>query len=141
MAAARPKYMAVQAAALIIGAALVVLAVLGCLPGVTAQVDQLGWVGQHSQARLFGVFVVSWLHNGLNLVVGVCGLVMSRSYAAARAFFLGGGLVYLALWMVSMMRAHTFDWLYFGVGVVMVILGVTLAGQHDPTKRRRRIRA
>lgn len=139
--AARPKYMAVQAAALIIGAVLVIIAILSCIPGVTSQVDQLGWVGHQSHAHLFGVLTVSWLHNGVNLVIGVLGFVMARSYAAARAYFLGGGLVYLALWAVSVARAHAFDWLYFAAGVVMVILGLTLAGQHDPTKRRRRIRA
>jgi len=29
-------------------------------------------------------------------------------------------------------------WLHFALGAVMVLLGLTLAGQRDPTKRRRR---
>ncbi|WP_235622043.1 DUF4383 domain-containing protein [Mycolicibacterium austroafricanum] len=32
------------------------------------------------------------------------------------------------------------NWLHVGLGAVMTLLAVTLAGQHDPTKRRARIR-
>ena len=32
------------------------------------------------------------------------------------------------------------NWLHFGLGLVMILLAVTLAGQHDPTKRRARVR-
>jgi hypothetical protein len=139
--AARPKYMAVQAAALIVGAVLVILGVLGFIPGVTAEYDRLDWTGQQSGARLFGQFAVSWLHNGLNIVTGLLGFLMARTYAASRAWFLGAGLVYLALWVFGLVVLNVYDWMYFAVGVVMVLLGLTLAGQHDPTKRRRRIRA
>jgi hypothetical protein len=30
------------------------------------------------------------------------------------------------------------NWLHFGLGVVMLLLGVTLAGQRDPTRRPKR---
>jgi hypothetical protein len=30
-------------------------------------------------------------------------------------------------------------WLHFGLGGAMVVLGLTLAGQRDPTKRRRKV--
>ncbi|KUH86226.1 MULTISPECIES: DUF4383 domain-containing protein [unclassified Mycobacterium] len=136
-----PKYMAVQAAALFAGAALIILGVLGFIPGITHDYDRLDWFGQESGARLFGMFVVSGVHNAVNLVIGALGLVMARSYAAARAYFLGGGLVYIALWAYALSVAHAFDWLWFSLGVVMVILGLTLAGQRDPTRRHSRIRA
>ena len=68
-------------------------------------------------------------------------------YAAARAYLLGGGLAYLALWVAGILVDHTIanfgpvngadHWLHFGLGAAMVILGLTLAGQRDPTKRRR----
>ena len=86
------------------------------------------------------------------MTIGVLGGVMARSYAAARAYFLGGGLVYLALWVHGLLIDHrsmanfvpvnnAANWLHLGFGVGMVLLGLTLAGQHDPTKRRRKIRA
>lgn len=150
--ATRPKYMAVQAAALFVGATFVVVGVLGFIPGVTTDYDRLNWAGHQSGAKLFGLFVVSGLHNLIHLALGVLGLVMARSYAAARAYFLGGGLVYFALWVHGLLIAHASaanvvpvnradNWLHFGLGVAMVVLGLTLAGQRDPTKRHTKIRA
>jgi hypothetical protein len=139
--ATTPKYMAVQAAALFVGAALIALGLLGFIPGLTQDYDRLAWLDHRSGASLFGMIAVSGLRNVANLVIGALGLVFARTYAAARAYFLGGGLVYLALWAYGLMVVHAFDWMWFAFGVVMIILGVTLAGQHDPTKRRKRIRA
>jgi hypothetical protein len=56
-------------------------------------------------------------------------------------------LVYLALWLhglfmggsANLLPVNRADnWLHFGLGLGMVLLGLTLAGQRDPTKRRRR---
>lgn len=139
--ATTPKYMAVQAAALIVGVGLIILGVLGFIPGLTHDYDRLAWADHRSGASLFGMLVVSGLGNVANLVVGALGLAMARTYAAARAYFLGAAVVYFALCAYGMVVAHAFDWMWFSLGVVMLILGLTLAGQHDPTKRRRRIRA
>ncbi|HEX2285155.1 MAG TPA: DUF4383 domain-containing protein [Mycobacterium sp.] len=150
--ASKPKYMAVQAAALLVGSVLVVVGLLGFIPGITTDYDRLEWAGRQSEAKLFGVFVVSGLHNLVHLALGVLGFAMARSYGAARAYFLGGGLVYLALWVHGLLIDHggtaniipvngAGNWLHFGLGVSMVLLGLTLAGQRDPTKRRTRIRA
>lgn len=138
---AKPRYMAVQGAALIVGTVLLLVGVLGFIPGVTSDLDHLGWFSHQSQARLFGLFVVSIAHNIVNLVIGALGLVMARTYALARAYFLGSGVLYLAVWIYGLATARPWGWLTFALGVVMIILGLTLAGQHDPTKRRRRVRA
>lgn len=139
--ATTPKYMAVQAAALFAGVALIAVGVLGFIPGLTQDYDRLAWAEHRSGASLFGIIAVSGLRNVANLVIGAMGLMLARTYAAARAYFLGGGLLYFALCAYGLAMAHGFDWLWFGFGVVMIILGVTLAGQRDPTKRRSRIRA
>jgi Domain of unknown function (DUF4383) len=140
-----PKYMAVQGAALLVAGGFLVVGVLGFIPGATTDYHLLEWAGHHSGAKLFGIFAVSILHNAVHLA-------MARSYAAARAYFLGGGLVYLGLWLHGLFIQHDSpanivpvngadNWLHFGLGVGMVLLGLTLAGQHDPTKRRAKIRA
>jgi hypothetical protein len=147
--ATTPRLMAVQGAALLFGAVFLVMGVLGFIPGVTTHHELLAWAGHHSGTKLFGVFAVSGLHNLMHLAIGAAGLVMSRSYAMARAYFLLGGLVYLALWafgffvhggspadVVGMNGAD--NWLHFGLGLGMLLLAVTLAGQHDPTKRPKR---
>jgi hypothetical protein len=147
MTATTPRFMAVQGAALLVACAFLVVGLLGFIPGVTTDYGLLGWAGR-SGAKLFGVFSVSGLHNVVHLAFGIVGLVLIRSYASARAYLIGGGLAYLALWVGGMLVEHiranvgpgnTADnWLHFGLGAAMVILGLTLAGQRDPTKRLRR---
>lgn len=133
MTTTTPKYMAVQGAALLIAAGFVVIGVLGFIPGVTPG------------GKLFGVFAISGLHNVLHLLSGFVGFALARTYAASRAYFLGGGLVYLALWLHGWLMGSQLlpingadNWLHFGLGFGMILLGVTLAGQRDPTKRRKR---
>jgi hypothetical protein len=141
--------MAVQGAALLIACVFLTVGLLGFVPGVTTDYGLLNWAGR-SGAKLFGVFVVSGVHNVVHLAFGVVGLVLIRSYASARAYLIGGGLAYLALWVGGMLIDHVRanvgpgggadNMLHFGLGAVMVILGLTLAGQRDPTKRRKRQR-
>jgi len=132
MTTTTPKYMAVQGAALLVAAGFVLIGVLGFIPGVTPD------------GKLFGVFAISGLHNVLHLLSGFVGFALARTYAASRAYFLGGGLVYLALWVHGWLMGSRLlpingadNWLHFGLGAGMVLLGLTLAGQRDPTRRRR----
>lgn len=144
-----PKYMAVQGAALLVACVFLVVGLGGFIPGVTTDYGLLRWAGHQPGAKLFGVFAVSGLHNVVHLTFGVVGLMLTRSYAEARAYLLGGGLAYLVLWVGSIFIEHSEanigpvsgadHWLHFGLGGAMVLLGLTLAGQRDPTKRRRRV--
>jgi hypothetical protein len=147
--ATRPKVMAVQGAAVLIAAAFLVIGVLGFIPVATTHLDQLQWTGHQTGAKLFGIFAVSGLHNIVHLASGVIGFIFARTYAASRAYLLGGGLAYCALWLyglfmnqgsaLNIMPLDNADnWLHFGLGVGMLLLGVTLAGQHDPTRRPKR---
>lgn len=121
-----------------------VVGLCGFVPVVTTDYGLLSWAGHATGAKLFGVFAVSGLHNVVHLTFGVVGLVLMRSYAAARWYLIGGGLAYLALWIYGLAIHHaTFmpinsadNVLHFALGAVMVLLGLTLAGQRDPTKRR-----
>ena len=143
-----PKYMAVQGAALLIAGIFLVVGLCGFVPVVTTDYGLLSWAGHATGAKLFGVFAVSGLHNVVHLAFGVVGLVLMRSYAAARWYLIGGGLAYLALWIYGLAIHHaTFmpindadNVLHFALGAVMVLLGLTLAGQRDPTKRRSKMR-
>lgn len=143
-----PKYMAVQGAAVLIAGIFLVVGFCGFIPGLTTDFGQLTWAGHACGAKLFGVFAVSGLHNVVHLAFGVVGLVLMGSYAAARWYLIGGGLAYLALWIyglaihpVTFMPINDADnGLHFTLGAAMVLLGLTLAGQRDPTKRRSQIR-
>ncbi|MET9428427.1 MULTISPECIES: DUF4383 domain-containing protein [unclassified Streptomyces] len=134
----------VQQAALLVGLVFLLVAVLGFIPGITTDYGSMEFAEHHSEAKLLGVFQVSILHNLVHLLFGIAGLAMSRSVSGARAFLIGGGVVYLALWLYGLFIDHdsganfipvnTADnWLHFALGALMVLLGVVL------TRRRARV--
>lgn len=140
----RVRLVAVQGAAVGVAAVFLILAIAGFTPGLTTHLDALRWYGHHSgpQAALLDTFEVSVLRNLMHLGFGVAGLLMARTFVRARAYLIGGGLVYLALWIVGITQDGARDalplnnadnWLHFAVGTVMVILGLTLAASRVPT--------
>jgi hypothetical protein len=121
-----------------VGAVFLLVGVLGFIPGITTNYDALTGAGHHSGAMLLGVFAVSVLHNIVHLAFGVAGVVMARTAALARAFLIGGGVIYLLLFIYGMVidqdsaanfvPVNTADnWLHLGLGVGMIALGVLLA--------------
>ncbi|CAN5591483.1 hypothetical protein BH09ACT7_BH09ACT7_17220 [soil metagenome] len=136
--------LAVQSAAIVVSAALLLVGVLGFVPGITTKLDALQLAGNRSEARLFDVFEVSVLLNLIHVAVGIVGLALMRTYARARAYLLGGGLLFLGLWIWGLVvnpngAANIFpvnnadNWLHLGLGVTMVVLALTLAGAKMPT--------
>ncbi|MFI0828274.1 DUF4383 domain-containing protein [Streptomyces roseolus] len=132
-----PSRTPVQLAALVVGAVFLLVGVLGFIPGITTDYDTLTFVEHHSEAKLLGVFQVSVLHNIVHLLFGFAGIAMSRAAASARAYLIGGGVIYLVLWIYGLLIDHdspanfvpvnTADnWLHFVLGVGMVALGVLL---------------
>ncbi len=127
----------VQAAALTVGFLFVVVGVIGFVPGITTRFGELDPAGHESDAQLFGVFTVSVLHNLLHLAYGIAGMAMARSGRWSHLYFIGGGLLYLALWLYGLaidenspanfMPVDDADnWLHLGVGLGMVALGALL---------------
>lgn len=119
------------------GVLFVALGVLGFVPGLTTEHDELRMAGHDSGAHLFGLFQVSVLHNVLHLVTGFAGLLLARSAASAHSYLVGAGVVYavLALWGMTLdpdSSANVIpvndygDRLHLGLAVGMVALGITL---------------
>jgi hypothetical protein len=124
----------VQIIALIVGVVFLLVGVAGFIPGLTTDYDQLSFAGHNSMAMLLGVFMVSVLHNIVHLLFGVAGVVLARTPGGARAFLIGGGAIYLVLWVYGLVidqqssanfvPVNTPDnWLHLGLGVGMVALG------------------
>ena len=127
-----------QLAALVVGAVFLLVGILGFIPGITTDYDALTFAGHHSEAKLLGIFEVSILHNIVHLLFGVAGLVLSRRADTAKAFLVGGGVVYLVLWIYGLLvdkdSAANFvplntadNWLHFVLGVGMIALGLLLS--------------
>jgi hypothetical protein len=125
----------VQTAALVVGAVFVLVGILGFIPGITTHYDTMGVAGPHSGAKLLGLFEVSILHNVVHLLFGVAGLALARSRDTARLFLIGGGVIYLVLWLygivvnldssANFVPVNTADnWLHLLLGVGMIGAGV-----------------
>lgn len=127
----------VQTASLIVGGVFLLVGILGFIPGITTDYDQLSGAGHHSGAMLLGIFQVSILHNIVHLLFGVAGIAASRVASAARIFLLAGGIIYLVLWIYGLIIGDNSsanfvplntadDWLHFVLGVGMIALGILL---------------
>jgi hypothetical protein len=127
----------VQKAALAVGAVFLLVGILGFIPGITSNYDQLGGAGHHSEALLLGIFQVSILHNIVHLLFGAAGIAMARSISGSRNYLVWGGAIYLVLWLYGLfinkdsaanfVPVNTADnWLHFVLGVAMILLGIAL---------------
>ncbi|OBB76346.1 DUF4383 domain-containing protein [Mycobacterium sp. 852014-52144_SCH5372336] len=145
----------VQKAALAVGAVFLLVGILGFIPGITTNYDTMTFAGHHSGAMLLGIFNVSILHNLVHLLFGVAGVLMARTFDAARIYLIGGGVIYLLLFLYGLVIDHdsaanfvplnTADnWLHLFLGVGMIALGVLLSRRvidaNTPLNRNRNAR-
>jgi hypothetical protein len=141
----------IQQAAQLVGLLFLLVGILGFVPGITTDYGDMEFASHGSGAELLGIFQVSVLHNIVHLLFGVAGLTMARTASASRAFLLGGGAIYLVLWLYGLIVGQDTganfvplntadDWLHFVLGLGMIALGVLLTrgrrtGRHDTTGR------
>ena len=129
---------ALRTAALLVGAVFLLVGVLGFVPGVTTDYGDMSAAGHESMAKLLGIFQVSILHNIVHLLFGVAGVLLSRTTEGSRNYLIGGGAVYLVLWVFGLVVDKSSDanfvpvnsaddWLHFVLGVGMIGLGVVLS--------------
>lgn len=129
-----------QRAAQLFGIIFVIVGVAGFIPGITTDYDELT-AFDHEGAKVLGLFGVNILENIAHLLYGVAGLALSRTWDGSRLYFIGGGLIYLVLWLYGLVidkdSSANFlgvnaasDWLHFVIGVAMVGIGVVL-GRRD----------
>jgi hypothetical protein len=121
----------VQSIALLVGVVFLLVGILGFVPGITTHYGDLSFAGHNSDAKLLGVFQVSVLHNVVHLLFGVVGLALARTADGARTYLVGGGAVYLVLWLIGLIGAGDWipvntagDWLHFALGAGMIALGL-----------------
>ena len=131
-----------RTAAKLVAATFLLVGILGFVPGVTTHYGDLSFAGHGSTAKLLGIFEVSVLHNIVHLLFGVVGLSLAQTRQGARTFLIGGGVVYLVLFVYGLVidtassanfvPVNTADnWLHFLLGAAMVGLGAALARGTD----------
>jgi uncharacterized protein DUF4383 len=125
----------VQTAALAVSVVFLLVGVLGFIPGITTDYGNMTFAGHHSDAHLLGVFQVSVLHNIVHLLFGLLGLAMARTASDARLYLIGGGAIYLVLWLYGLVVGQDSsanfvplntadDWLHLLLGLGMIALGL-----------------
>ena len=119
-----------QSVAAVVSAVFLVVGILGFIPGITTHYGDMSFAGHDSGAKLLGLFQVSILHNVVHLLFGAVGLALTKTAEGARTFLVGGGVVYLVLWLIGVIGAgdwipvNTADnWLHLALGVGMIALG------------------
>jgi hypothetical protein len=119
----------VQSLAALVGVTFLVVGILGFVPGITTHYGDLSFAGHGSGAKLLGLFQTSILHNLVHIAFGV-GILMAKTAEGARTYLIGGGVVYLIVWLLGViggldwLPVKTADnWLHFLVGLGMVGLG------------------
>jgi hypothetical protein len=139
----RPRAL-VQRAAALVGLVFLLVGVAGFIPGITTDLyDGLELAGHEGDAMLFGVFEVSVLHNLVHVALGLAGILFARTVSSSRGFLVGGGAIYLALWLYGVVIDRDSDanfvplnsaddWLHLGLGVGMIFLGLALSREAEP---------
>jgi hypothetical protein len=140
--AGRARLSREQLVALLFGTVFLLVGVAGFIPGLTQHSGDLDFLGHGSGAKLLGLFQVSILHNVVHLLFGFAGLALYRTAKEARAYLVGGGVLYLVVWLYGVLVSHgssanfvpvnrADNYLHLGLGIAMVGLGV-LFTRADP---------
>jgi hypothetical protein len=129
----------VQNVARLVGIVFLLVGVVGFIPGITTNLyDGLEFAGNDGNAELLGIFKVSILHNIVHGLFGIAGLALAATASGARTFLIGGGAIYLALWLLGIVGGADWipsndadNWLHLVLGVGMIVLGVGLTRERS----------
>lgn len=137
----------VQKVALVFGIVFLLVGVGGFIPGLTTNIETLGFAGHESEAMLMGIFQVSVLHNLVHVLYGIAGLALARSFRGSRQYLIIGGAVYAVLWLYGLFVAdhdhggnfvplnNADNWLHLFLAVSMIALGFLLTRDRDRAAR------
>ena len=122
----------VQNIARLVGIVFLLVGIAGFIPGVTTNLyDGLEFAGNDGTAELLGLFQVSVLHNIVHGLFGIAGLALAATASGARTYLIGGGAIYLALFLLGIVGGGDWipvnnadNWLHLVLGAGMIGLGV-----------------
>ncbi|HEV8177032.1 MAG TPA: DUF4383 domain-containing protein [Gemmatimonadales bacterium] len=131
-------------AAMAVGAVFLLIGVLGFIPGITSDYGSMEFAGHNSGAKLLGLFEISILHNIVHILFGIAGLAAARTASGSRAYLVGGGVIYLVLWIYGLVVGtdssanfvplnNADNWLHLGLGIGMIGLGLALSRSTSST--------
>ena len=122
----------VQNVARLVGIVFLLVGIAGFIPGLTTNLyEGLEFAGNDGSAELLGIFQVSVLHNIVHGLFGLAGLALAATPSGARTYLIGGGAIYLALFVIGIVGGGDWipvddadNWLHLLFGAAMIGLGV-----------------
>jgi uncharacterized protein DUF4383 len=135
-----PNRTLAQTLALLFGVVFLLVGILGFIPGITTNYDDLSFAGSDSDAELLGIFQVSVLHNLAHLLFGV-GILLARTHEGARTYLLGGALIYSVLFIYGLFVSGDDDANFIPMNsaddVLHLLLAIAFIGAYFVTGRER----
>ena len=140
--APRPARTDFQWAAWFFGLLFLLLGIVGFIPRLTTDYGDLtDFTSPGAMALAF--IGVNVLLNVVYLVTGVTGLMLSRTWDGARTFLLGGGLIYLIIWLYGLIidlgsganflgLSTGSNWVHFTFGLLMLFIGAVWGRRYAP---------
>jgi Domain of unknown function (DUF4383) len=131
-----------QWTAWIFGFIFIAVGIAGFVPGVTTHYGDLTEFNSPG-AKDLGFIGVNIVGNVIHLLYGVAGVVLARRWDGAKTYFVGGGLVYLVLWVyglaIDLHSGANFigvntaaNWLHFTFGLLMFAIGLVMGRRYPP---------
>jgi len=128
----------IQSIAALLGVVFLIVGVAGFIPGITTHYGDMKFLGHDSGAKLLGIFQISILENIVHLLYGVGGLAFAKTWEGARTYLIGGGAIYLVLWIYGWIvdnnssanfvpANYAGNFLHAILGITMVALGLALS--------------
>ena len=92
---------AAQTFALAVASVFLLVGILGFIPGIVSEHDTK-FIGQDGDSTLLGIFQINFLHNLVHLLFGIIGFAMAKRADSARTYLIGGGVVYLVVFLYGL---------------------------------------
>ena len=94
-----------QKLAFLFGVTFLIVGILGFIPGITQNFDDIKFAGENSDAELLGLFQVSILHNIAHMLFGV-GILAAKRHRSALQYLLYAGIAYGALFVYGLIASE-----------------------------------
>lgn len=111
--------------ALIFGIVFILVGILGFVTpgGMSMEADP-------APGHILGLFGINLLHNVVHLLIGVWGIVASRSWGGAKSYLQIGGVAYIVLAVLGFVAPTTFGLIPIGGNDIYLhaVLGLVMAG-------------
>ena len=133
-----------QKLAFLFGVTFLLVGILGFIPGITQNYDDLKFAGESSDAELLGLFQVSILHNIAHMLFGV-GILAAKRHRSSLQYLLVAGILYVVLFVYGLIASEQGsenflpmnngdDWLHLVLAIALLGSWAAARGADDPDR-------